>query len=147
MTAEQTYPGQRLGLPAEGPGSIATQGKRLLGTLLDLVAAVILGGVVLLFDPHVSAGIRGLVNTGAYVAEVVLLTTFTGQSIGMRFVHTKMLWRDGGNPPLRWALFRMALTILPFPYLLTLLLDEDTRGLHDRGAGTVVVNAAPPPPR
>lgn len=145
MTAESTYPGQRLGLPADGPGSVATQGKRLLGTLIDLIAATLIGGVVVVFDRHVSPFERGLAGTIAYVVEVVLLTTLTGQSIGMRFTHTKMLWRDGGNPPVLWALVRMALTIFPVPYLLTLLLDADTRGLHDQAAGTVVVNAAPPP--
>ena len=147
MVAEQSYPGQRLGLPADGPGSVASQGKRLLGTLLDLIAATLIGGVVVLFDRHVSPFARGLAGTVAYVLEVLALTTLTGQSIGMRLVHTKMLWRDGGNPPLRWALVRIVLTVLPVPYVLTLLLDADTRGLHDQAAGTVVVNAAPPPPR
>lgn len=145
--ADQSYPGERLGLPAEGPGSVATQGKRLLGTVVDLLASVLLGGLVILFGLHVSPFVRGLINSGVYIVEVLLLSAFTGQTIGMRFTHTKMLWRDGGDPPLRWALFRVVLTIFPVPFVLTLLLDDDTRGLHDRAAGTVIVNALPPPPR
>jgi uncharacterized RDD family membrane protein YckC len=132
------YPGQRLGLPADGPGSVARQGRRLGGLALDLVAGGLIGGLVRVVDPHVSEFARGWATTGAFVVEVLVLTTLTGQSIGMRLTGTRLIWRDGGRPPLRWAALRLFLFCFP-PLMLALLMDADQRGLHDRAAGTVLV--------
>jgi uncharacterized RDD family membrane protein YckC len=136
-----SYPGERLGLPEHGPGSVAPQSRKLAGVLLDLVAAALIGGIVTLFDHHVSSQVRGWAGTVAFCVEVLVLTTFTGQSIGMRLVGTRMIWRQGGLPPLRWAALRLLLFLLPIPGVLALLMDPDLRGMHDRAAGTVVVLA------
>jgi uncharacterized RDD family membrane protein YckC len=132
------YPGQRLGLPAEGPGSVVRQGRRLGGLVLDLVAGGLIGGLIRVADPHVSEFVRGWATTGAFVVEVLVLTTLTGQSIGMRLTGIRLIWRDGGRPPLRWAALRLFLFCFP-PLMLALLMDVDQRGLHDRAAGTVLI--------
>jgi uncharacterized RDD family membrane protein YckC len=132
------YPGKGLGLPEEGPGSVVRQGRKLGGLVLDLIAGGLIGGLVRAFDPHVSEFVRGWATTGAFLVEVLVLTTLTGQSLGLRLTGTRLIWRDGGRPPLRWAALRLFLFCVP-PVALALLMDSDQRGLHDRAAGTVLV--------
>jgi hypothetical protein len=52
--AEEQYPGQRLGLPAQGHGSLATWRARIAALILDWAACM--GVAVLLFGPGVVGG-------------------------------------------------------------------------------------------
>jgi uncharacterized RDD family membrane protein YckC len=134
---DDVVPGVRLGLPQAGPGSVAPVLRRLLAFLLDLVAGVLIGGVVVLFLADVSPLQRSLANNLAFATQVVVLQALTGQSMGMRLVgiRVRRLQHDGplGLLP---ALVRTALLALVVP---PLVYDRDQRGLHDRAAGTVVV--------
>ena len=73
----------------------------------------------------------------------VLLWSWRGQTVGMMAVHIKVLSRNGGRVT-RWRsalrLFGYAASVLPlFLGLLMALFDGKRRTLHDRLAGTVVV--------
>jgi uncharacterized RDD family membrane protein YckC len=132
-------PGTRLGLPPQGPGSVASVLQRLLAFALDLAVGVLIGGVVVLFLADVSPLQRGLANNLAFAAQVVVLQALTGQSMGMRLVSVRVRPLDGDGPlGLLTALLRTALLVLLVP---ALIYDRDKRGLHDRAARTVVVRA------
>jgi uncharacterized RDD family membrane protein YckC len=132
-------PGSRLGLPATGPGSVASTLRRVIAFLLDLAVGVLIGGVVVLFLSDVSPLQRSLANNLAFALQMVVLQALTGQSMGMRLVgiRVRRLAVDGpiGLLP---ALLRTALLAMLVP---ALIFDRDRRGLHDRAASTVVVDA------
>ncbi len=129
------YRGQRLGLPGSGPGSLARTGRRLRGLVVDWFASM---AVTFLFvawsDPAF-----GPVNLGVFAAEVFLGTVLGGASFGHRVARLRVLQLRTGRPPAApAALVRTVLLALAVP---PLIWDRDGRGMHDRVAGTVVVNA------
>lgn len=131
----QQHPGQRLGLPAEGPGSVATLGRRVLALVVDWGVCVL---VVAAFglDPLYGPPSDSLLALLVLVVERTLLVGLLGFSIGHRFVGLRVARLDGRPVGLPAAFARSALTVLLIP---PLVLDPDSRGLHDRLAGTVVL--------
>ncbi len=128
---ERRPPGVRLGLPAEGPGSVASFGRRLLGLAVDWAAAVLIAQGLL----------RGL-DLGSlgpllvlFVEHAVLVGT-AGFSLGHRVAGLRVVSLRGGGPGLPRAVVRAFLLVLAVP---PLIWDADQRGLHDKAAGTVVV--------
>lgn len=131
--------GSRLGLPLAGPGSAASVAQRLFAFLLDLVAGVLIGGVVVLFLSDVTPVQRSLANNLAFAAQIVVLQALTGLSMGMRLVGIRVRRLQADGPlGLLTALLRTALLVLLVP---ALIYDRDKRGVHDRAAGTIVVRA------
>ncbi len=120
-------PGERLGRPAEGPGSLARFGRRLVGLGVDWVIALLVARTVLgtgPFDPLI-----------VFLAEHLLLVGTIGATVGHRVAGLRVETVPGGAPgPVR-ALVRTALLGLVVP---ALIWDVDLRGLHDKAAGTLV---------
>ncbi len=133
------FRGERLGLPAAGPGSVAPWANRLAAFLLDVLAAALIGGLINAFVAHPDPVVRSIAVDGAFVAEVVLLVGLTGQSIGMRLLGLRVVRLRGGVlPGIPAALVRTLLLVVIVPALLS---DRDGRGLHDKATGTVVLRA------
>ncbi|RAY13155.1 RDD family protein [Actinomadura craniellae] len=131
------YPGERLGLPEKGPGSVAGYGRRLVALLVDLLlAAVVAAFLARTFEW--SGQIRSWTSTGVFALEVWLLTGLLGMSIGKRLCGIRVARLDGRPVGLGWSLVRTFLLLLIVP---ALLWDRDSRGLHDRAANTVVINS------
>lgn len=138
--AEDEPRGRRLGLPAQGPGSVASVGARVVAFAFDLVAGALIGGLVNVVAVDPTPLQRTLAVNGAFAIQVVVLVALTGQSLGMRLMGLRVLRlaaRDG-LPGFAAALVRTALLMLVVP---AVVFDRDGRGLHDRAAGTVVVRA------
>ena len=135
---ESRWRGDRLGLPASGPGSVAGTGTRLIAFVLDLAAGALIGGLVNAVVTDPSPGLRALAANSAFALEVLLLTALTGQTIGMRLagIGVVRLADRGGVPGFLPAAIRTALLLLLVP---ALIFDRDARGLHDKAAGTVVL--------
>jgi uncharacterized RDD family membrane protein YckC len=133
-----TEPGERLGLPTSGPGSIASIGRRLVAYLVDGIVANLLAGVPVFFGARYSADGRGFAVYAAFLLEIFLLTSILGQSVGMRVVGIRVLrLSDLRRPSWYWVAVRtvlLGLLVPPFVW------DRDQRGLHDRAAGTVIVS-------
>jgi uncharacterized RDD family membrane protein YckC len=135
----QEWPGQRLGLPKDGPGSVAGRGARLGALLLDLVLMSLVTSVFVQVDVEQPEVMQRFNYTSVVVwfvitAAMVALFGFTaGKALfGLRVV------RLDGKPmvgPVR-AIPRTLLTALLIPAALS---DADSRGLHDKVTGTVVV--------
>lgn len=124
------YAGERLGLPEDGPGSVASMGTRTLAWLLDIVLSAL---VAWFFTaPDAPQNLSLAVWAGMTVFAVGLFGFTPGQAVlGIRVAPI-----DGRSLVGWWALPRTALIFVIVPVL---IVDEDIRGLHDRLCRTVVV--------
>ncbi|MDR7159301.1 RDD family protein [Arthrobacter sp. BE255] len=122
------YPGERLGLPESGPGSIARAGRRIVAIMVDW-------GIALLISNLVFGG-DSWANLAVFAAEQMLLVGTLGYSIGHRLVGIHVV-RLGGAPagPLA-AVVRALLLCLVIP---AVIFDPDHRGLHDKAMNTVLI--------
>ena len=134
-----TWPGQRLGLPREGPTSVAPFSARALGFLIDIVASALVAGLVVAQLERPSDLVRQAVPYAVLAAEHVLLVALTGQTLGMRLLGLKVLrLKDVSRVPgFGPALLRTVPLLLTVG--LTGFFTKDGRGLHDLAAGCVVV--------
>ena len=133
--SDQAYRGERLGLPEDGPGSLAGWGRRLGALLVDWLACLVL---VRLFLPRIDYGTpaSSLTTMGFFLAEVTLFTWLTGASFGQRLLGLAVVRLDATPIGLVRAFVRTLLICLLNP---PLVWDRDGRGLHDRGVGTAVI--------
>ncbi len=139
---DEAYPGQHLGLPEFGSGSVAGWSRRLGALLIDWLACSVIAAA---FFYHPSAGhsTNLLVQPRLWTLAVFgvqdwLLTAFAGFTIGKRLTGLRVIRLDRQPVGLVRGFIRTALLMLVVP---TLMMDRDLRGLHDKAAGTVVVRA------
>lgn len=131
VAAEVPYPGQRLGLAATGPGSIATTGPRILAFVIDSAVANAVA-----FAALGDQGPGGLYVLAAFALQMWLGTALIGGSIG-HYVAGLLVMRVDRSPAGLWrALIRTLLACLLVP---AAIWDRDQRGLHDLAAQTVLV--------
>ncbi|MBB2911928.1 putative RDD family membrane protein YckC [Streptosporangium becharense] len=127
------YPGERLGLPQEGSGSVAGFGRRIGAVLVDwLICTWAITQGLLRLDPTREPWVPVLI----LAAEYLLLVGTMGMTFGMRLFGVRVAALDGGQPRFVPVLVRTFLLCLAVP---ALIWDRDQRGLHDRAANTVVV--------
>ena len=123
--------GASLGLPAEGPGSLAPFGTRVGAFLVDAVGAALVAG---LFTAPDLPGNWSLLAFA--VLTVVTLVAF-GQTPGMRLFGLRLAHPQPGKRLALWrGVVRTALLVLLVP---ALVVDANGRGLHDRLTDTAVV--------
>ena len=122
------YPGEGLGLPERGPGSMASMGRRLAALVIDWLLCM----VIAYWLTH-----SQFWTIAVFAVEDYVLTALTGCTVGKRLLGIRVVRTDGGVVGLRWALVRTAILLTVVPPLLT---DRDLRGLHDRASDTMVVN-------
>lgn len=136
------YPGQRLGLPRQGRGSIGSFGRRLSALAIDWFGSVAVVG--LLARGHLTYGTASFSAAvlGVFGLEVAVLTWLAGASFGQRIVGLQVVSLNGGRVGLPRAVLRTVLLCLAAP---PLIWDRDGRGLHDRAALTAVVRTAVAP--
>jgi uncharacterized RDD family membrane protein YckC len=129
-------PGERLGLPTAGPGSVAGWGRRFLAIFLDWGAAMLIAGLV---SGHAYGSSAYRLDTLLiFGAEVAVLTAVAGASFGQRLTGLRVVQVNGRRLMPVPVLVRTVLLCLAFP---ALIWDRDRRGLHDKAARSVAVNA------
>jgi uncharacterized RDD family membrane protein YckC len=129
--SQERIRGASLGLPAEGPGSLASFGTRIGAFLVDALAAAFVAGIFT--APHLPRN-WSLVSFAAIT--VVTLVAF-GQTPGMRLFRLRLAHPRPGSRLAPWrAVVRTALLMVLVP---ALVVDADGRGLHDRLTRTAVV--------
>jgi uncharacterized RDD family membrane protein YckC len=129
-SAEQFYPGKGMGLPADGFGSVASLGRRISAFLIDIALSGLVAWLITMPEPPQNVSLY--VWAGMTVLTVALFGITPGQAIlGIRVVPT-----SGGNFVGLWAIPRTFLVFLIVP---PLLVNSDSRGLHDRLCRTVVL--------
>ncbi|CAM5355427.1 Membrane protein OS=Streptomyces viridochromogenes OX=1938 GN=ACM01_45275 PE=4 SV=1 [Streptomyces viridochromogenes] len=129
------YRGEQLGLPQDGPGSIARPGRRLGALAVDWGLCVLIAYGLLTDGYGQATGNWALL---LFFVMGVLTVGTLGFTPGKRLFGLRVVALDSGTVnPLR-ALLRTALLCLALP---ALIWDRDGRGLHDRLAGTVELRA------
>ncbi len=126
------WPGERLGLPDEGPRSVARVGRRVVAILIDwglaaLPAYLLIGGA----HPE-------LWNVLVFaILQIVFIPTIGG-SLGHRIVGLRVVPLTGGWVGPWRPIVRTVLLCLVVPVLVW---DSDQRAFHDKIAGTVLIRA------
>ena len=126
-SATRAYPGEQLGLPERGPGSVASMPRRVLALLIDWLLSM----AIAYWLTH-----NQFWTIAVFAVETYILTALTGTTIGKRLAGIRVVRLSGGPVGFGWALVRTAILLAVVPPLLT---DRDLRGLHDRASDTVVV--------
>lgn len=129
-------PGVRLGLPAEGAGSVAPIGRRLLALVVDSVLCELIGTLFGFRIGTTTGDYRDFIPLVVLLAENVLLVGTAGFTVGHKLLGLRVQRVAGGLPGPLPALVRSVLLCLVVP---ALIWDRDQRGYHDRAAGTVLV--------
>lgn len=130
-----TYPGRRLGLPPDGPGSVASWVRRGAALAIDwaasmLVAALFVGDAIL------GSGPEAWLPLGVFFLEASVLTALVGASFGQVALRITVVRLDRRPVDLARALLRTGLICLVVP---PLVFNPDNRGLHDLAVGTVTL--------
>jgi uncharacterized RDD family membrane protein YckC len=122
-------------MPQRGPGSLARFGRRLVAVTVDwFVCTLIASGLM-----HYRLGEGGLgpfKPLAVFVVMNLLLVGTLGSTIGHRLLGIRVLRVDGTAAGPALALIRTLLLAVVIP---AVIWDRDTRGFHDKIAGTVVV--------
>ncbi|MET8776202.1 MULTISPECIES: RDD family protein [Nocardia] len=130
--ATPEFPGEHLGLPRDGAGSLAGMGRRIAALFVDWMIAV---GVSALIVRGVNANLPLLIW---FVIGVAAVTLF-GFTPGQYFLRLRVVRIDAAAPVgFVRALARQVLLIFVVPALFT---DGDGRGMHDRATGTALVKS------
>ncbi|MEO5316908.1 RDD family protein [Pseudarthrobacter sp. CC12] len=122
------YPGERLGLPESGPGSIARAGRRIVAIMIDW-------GIALLISNFVFGG-DSWATLAVFAIEQTLLVGTLGYSIGHRIMGIAVIKPGGGTPGPLAGLVRAVLLCLVIP---AVIFDPDQRGLHDKAMNTLLI--------
>ncbi len=134
--SRSAHPGERLGLPASGPGSLAPMGRRVAALMIDWLIAY---GLAVLTQ-RLGAFSEHMLSTAVLVIWfaigllAVRLFSFTPGQLVLRL---QVVPVDGRVPVgIGRLAVRGLLLAIVIPALFT---DWDGRGLHDRLSGTAVV--------
>jgi hypothetical protein len=137
--APQRFRGEKLGLPADGPGSVAPVGRRSLAFVIDILVSGLVAGLFVRRDdlPGVAGHLPGQWSLLALAVDYVLGIVLVGRTFGMYLTGLRVIRVDARVPigPLR-AAARTLLLVLLIP---AVVVDPDFRGLQDRLTSTAVI--------
>lgn len=128
MTETANWAGKRLGLPEDGPGSLAKMGRRSLALALDWAIALLVSGAFF--------GGDNTATLSFFMLEQWLLVATLGNSFGHLAAGIIVQKLDGSHVGLVSSLVRIGLILLVIP---AVIWDADNRGLHDKAAKTILV--------
>lgn len=138
MTAgsRSAYPGEGLGLPERGPGSLASMGRRLVALMIDWLISYGLAALALGLGVYSERMLATAVLVIWFLLGVVAVRLFSftpGQlALGLQVAAV-----DGRLPiGIGRVAVRGLLVAMVIPALFT---DADGRGIQDRVTGTAVV--------
>ncbi|MEV0778014.1 RDD family protein [Streptomyces sp. NPDC050433] len=132
MGADFGYRGERLGLPKEGPGSVAPFGRRLGALFLDWALCMLIAYGLFVRDAQGAANYA----LGVLLVLHILTVGTVGSTLGKRVFGLRVISESRHRLGFGWALLRSVLLCLAVP---ALIWDRDGRGLHDRLARAVQV--------
>ncbi|MET9731578.1 RDD family protein [Streptomyces sp. NPDC006458] len=131
--ADLGHPGEQLGLPRQGPGSVARPGRRLGALAVDWAVCLLIAYGLITDGYGQSTGNWALLIF--FVLSALTVGTI-GSTPGKRVFGLRVITVDTKTvSPVR-SLIRTVLLCLAIP---ALIWDRDGRGLHDRLARTVEV--------
>ena len=131
------YPGQTLGLPETGRGSLAPWGNRLWALVIDWAACMIVARAI--FGPAVNSGVHWqmFMPMTLFFVEKAVLTALTSGSFGQLICRLAVVRLDGEQIGWARSLARAAMKLIIVP---AVVIGAERRALDDLALGTVVVN-------
>lgn len=131
------YPGQSLGLPRQGRGSLAGWWPRIGALVGDWAASMVVAVAIFGSGVISDSGWRSFMILAVYFVEASLLTALTGGSFGQLIARIGIVRIDGAA--LGWwrPVVRTALKCLVIPHI---VVGAERRPLTDMMLGTVVVS-------
>lgn len=124
---ESSYPGERMGFPQTGPGSVGRLGPRLLALIADWGIASLLAWW--LFD------YAAFVVSGIFIVLTSLSISLLGSTIGHLIFGMRVNTVRGDAPGWWRPWIRQILLSLVIP---AIIMDEDQRGAHEVLTGLVL---------
>jgi uncharacterized RDD family membrane protein YckC len=131
----QEYAGQRLGLPAEGPGSVAGWGRRIAALFVDWIASSLVAAAISAYA-NLGPDAARLLPMLVFLTEVTLFTTFMSASFGQLALRIVVVRLDRRPVTILNAVVRTLLICLVIP---PVVFNRDNRGLHDLAVGTITL--------
>ncbi len=128
--APHTYPGERLGMPESGPGSIARPGRRIAALAVDYVPVLIISAAFFNYDSLAIMAVFAVI-------QIIFIPTLGG-SPGHRLLGMRLIRADGAWTGVWRPIVRTFLLVLVIP---AVIWDQDQRGLHDKAAATILVRS------
>ncbi|WP_144796229.1 RDD family protein [Microbacterium paludicola] len=128
--AANSYPGERLGFPSTGPGSIARVGRRIAALAIDWAAAVVISIAFFEYD--------SLATLSVFAVVQILFIPTLGGSPGHRILGMRVVLLNGAWIGMWRPIVRTLLLVLVIP---AVIWDPDQRGLHDKSVGAVLIRA------
>ncbi|MBB5831384.1 RDD family protein [Brachybacterium aquaticum] len=120
--------GSSIGLPAEGPGSVAPFWRRPAALMIDWLLCMGISALAFQGD--------ALANLVLFVVVNVLFLTLFGATPGQFITRTHVVPVTGRSPMILRAFVRTFLMLLLLP---AVVWNRDSQPLHDVVAGTAVV--------
>jgi uncharacterized RDD family membrane protein YckC len=138
-TAQQTqrWPGEHLGLPQKGQGSLALWRARVTGLVLDWAISMVVAWAIFGIGALRGQDWRAFTIMGVFFVQSTLLTAMNGSSIGQLITRVGVIRVDRQPMGFLRAAARQFMLCLVIP---ALVIGPDRRGLHDLACGSVVVN-------
>lgn len=132
---EQSFPGERLGLPQDGPGALSGLGRRTAALLIDWVMSMGISALVISVT-GIGQSMSTITLLVWFVLGVGAVTIFSftpGQLIaGIQVARVDARARVGFVR----AFVRTFFLLFVFPAVIS---DHDGRGMHDRATGTAML--------
>ncbi|MEV0948343.1 RDD family protein [Rhodococcus sp. NPDC049939] len=133
---KQAYRGERLGLQEDGPGALASTGRRLAALMIDWVSSA--GIAALIIGDRFYEGPFSTVTLAVWFVIGIVTVTLFSFTPGQFCLGIHVARVDGLAPRVGFvrALGRQALLSVVIPGTIT---DVDGRGMQDRATGTALV--------
>jgi uncharacterized RDD family membrane protein YckC len=122
-------------MPARGPGSLARVGRRVIALCVDWFICILIASGFMGYRLGES-GPGSFKPLAVFVVMNLLLVGTLGSTIGHRLLGIRVVRLGGASAGPLPALIRTMLLAVVIP---AVIWDRDTRGLHDKIAGTVTV--------
>ncbi len=138
---ENSFPGERLGLPDTGPGSVARPGRRIGALAIDYAASTVIAMAFFGYDQFALPAEAGWTQFAPMTVFAILNVLFLptlGGTPGHRLLGMRLHLVGGGWVGLWRPIIRTALLVVVIP---AVVWDSDQRGLHDKAAGTVLLRS------
>jgi uncharacterized RDD family membrane protein YckC len=122
-------------MPQRGPGSLARFGRRLVAVTVDWFVCTLIAAVLMHYRLG-EGGVGPFKPLAVFVLMNLLLVGTLGSTIGHRLLGIRVVRLDGAAAGPVLAVIRTLLLAVVIP---AVIWDRDTRGFHDKLAGTVTV--------
>lgn len=136
QTAER-WPGEQLGLPEKGQGSLASWRSRITAIVLDWAISMIAARLIFGVGALTGSDWRSFTILGIFFVQSSVLTALLGGSAGKLITRLAVIQTDWEKLGFLRSVARQFMVCLAIP---AMVIGVHRRGLHDLACGSVVVN-------